>query len=278
MKKLSIGQMAKMNNTTVQALRLYDNMGLLKPIEVNDESGYRYYDVKQCAQLDLIHYMKSTGMTLKEIKQVFDEEDFNLLNKVLHKHLSDIDQQIQDLKVQKKAVRRMMSSYDRYLKSPQDGTITLEYISERKIYPSKLNINIYDYDLETYESILKELKSEMVKYGVDEYYYFNAGTTITKNDFINRDIVSNEIFVFVDQDCTSQYLQILPSNMYICMYCDGFDNEKEYIYQLYDEINKRNYQVIGDYICEVLTEFMVSSSNKRAMYLRLQVPVSFVKN
>lgn len=162
MKKLSIGQMAKMNNTTVQALRLYDNMDLLKPIEVNNESGYRYYDVKQCAQLDLIHYMKSTGMTLKEIKHVFEEEDFTLLNNVLHKHLSDIDQQIQDLKVQKKAVRRIINSYDRYLKSPQDGTITLEYISERKIYPSKLNINIYDYDLETYESILKDLKNEMV--------------------------------------------------------------------------------------------------------------------
>lgn len=90
--------------------------------------------------------------------------------------------------------------------------------------------------------------------------------------------MSNEIFVFVDQDCTSQYLQILPSNMYICMYCDGFDNEKEYIYRLYDEIKKRNYKVIGDYICEVLTEFMVSNSNKREMYLRLQVPVAFVKN
>ncbi|MCD7950086.1 MAG: MerR family transcriptional regulator [Erysipelotrichaceae bacterium] len=278
MKKLSIGQMAKMNNTTVQALRLYDNMDLLKPIEVNNESGYRYYDVKQCAQLDLIHYMKSTGMTLKEIKHVFEEEDFTLLNNVLHKHLSDIDQQIQDLKVQKKAVRRIINSYDRYLKSPQDGTITLEYISERKIYPSKLNINIYDYDLETYESILKDLKNEMVKYGVDEFYYFNAGTTINKDEFINKHIVSNEIFVFVDQDCTSQYLQILPSNMYICMYCDGFDNEKEYIYRLYDEIKKRNYKVIGDYICEVLTEFMVSNSNKREMYLRLQVPVAFVKN
>lgn len=278
MKKLSIGQMAKMNNTTVQALRLYDNMDLLKPIEVNNESGYRYYDVKQCAQLDLIHYMKSTGMTLKEIKHVFEEEDFTLLNNVLHKHLSDIDQQIQDLKVQKKAVRRIINSYDRYLKSPQDGTITLEYISERKIYPSKLNINIHDYDLETYESILKDLKNEMVKYGVDEFYYFNAGTTINKDEFINKHIVSNEIFVFVDQDCTSQYLQILPSNMYICMYCDGFDNEKEYIYRLYDEIKKRNYKVIGDYICEVLTEFMVSNSNKREMYLRLQVPVAFVKN
>ena len=73
MSKLSIGQMAKLNQISVQALRLYDEMGILKPIEVNPETGYRYYDVKQCGKLDMIRYMKSTGISLKEIKDIFNK-------------------------------------------------------------------------------------------------------------------------------------------------------------------------------------------------------------
>jgi len=277
MEKLSIGQMAKLNQLSVQALRLYDEMDILKPIEVNQETGYRYYDVKQCAQLDMIQYMKATGMTLKEIKDIFDHRDLTQLNQILHQHLKLVDQKIHDLYLQKKAVKRMINSYNRYLKSPEDGTITLEYIEDRKIYSSMTDINFYDYGLEVYENILKNLKKDMIQQGISEIYYYNAGTTIFQDDFINKKYVSNEIFVFVDQDCSSQYLQLLPASMYACMYCDDFDKEKEYIQKLYQYIINQHWLICGDYICEVLTELPITKSNKREMFLRLQVPISFVK-
>lgn len=277
MEKLSIGQMAKMNQTTVQALRLYDQMGILKPIEINEETGYRYYDVKQSAQLDMIHYMKATGMKLKEIKRIFDNRDLTMLNQVLRQHLHFIEEEIQDLYMQKKAVKRMIDSYDRYIKSPEDGTITLEYIEDRKIYSYMTDVNFYDYGIEVYENILKDLKKVMKEQGIPEVYYYNAGTTIFKEDFKRKKYLSNEIFVFVDQDCTSSYLQVLPTSMYACMYCDDFDKEKDYILKLYDYIQEHNWEISGDYICEVLTELPITKSNKREMFLRLQVPINFVK-
>lgn len=277
MEKLSIGQMAKLNQTTVQALRLYDSLGILKPIYVNNDNGYRYYDVKQNAQLDMIHYMKATGMTLKEIKEVFDHHDLTLLTQVLEKHLKQVSEQINELYLQKKAVKRMIDSYNRYLKSPSDGTITLEYIEDRKIYTSMMDINFYDYGLDVYENILVDLKKDMIRQGISDVYYYNAGTTIFKEDFLNKKYFSNEIFVFVDQDCNSSFLHILPASMYACMYCDDFDKEKEYIAKLYDYIEKEKMHVTGDYICEVLTELPITKSNKREMFLRLQVPIEFVK-
>ncbi len=277
MSKLSIGQMAKLNQISVQALRLYDEMGILKPIEVNPETGYRYYDVKQCGKLDMIRYMKSTGISLKEIKDIFEHRDITKLNLVLHEHLKSIDHDIQELELQKKAVKKMIDSYNRYLKSPQDGTITLEYIEDRKIYSSMTDINFYDYGIEAYENILKDLRQDMEKQGIPEVYYYNAGTTIFQDDFLNKKYLSNEIFVFVDQDCVSSFLQILPANMYACVYCDDFDKEKQYIVKLYDYIEQNQLIVIGDYICEVLTELPITKTNKREMFLRLQVPVTFVK-
>ena len=49
---LSIGQMARINHISIQTLRLYDKMGLLKPVAVDAGSGYRYYSILQCAKLD----------------------------------------------------------------------------------------------------------------------------------------------------------------------------------------------------------------------------------
>ena len=43
--RLSIGQMAELNHTTLATLRLYDENGLLKPVNVAPTNGYRIYDV-----------------------------------------------------------------------------------------------------------------------------------------------------------------------------------------------------------------------------------------
>lgn len=67
MERLSIGKMTKLNHISEQTLRLYDRLGLLKPEMVDESNGYRYYDVKQSAQLDMIQYMKELGMPLRRL-------------------------------------------------------------------------------------------------------------------------------------------------------------------------------------------------------------------
>ena len=80
---ISIGEMAKMNRTTVPTLRLYDSMKLLTPCYVDEKTHYRYYDIKQNARLDMIQYMKELGMELKEIKSILDRKDLDLIEDVL---------------------------------------------------------------------------------------------------------------------------------------------------------------------------------------------------
>ena len=40
---IKIGEMSKICNVSVQTLRYYDKIGLLKADKVEDSSGYRYY-------------------------------------------------------------------------------------------------------------------------------------------------------------------------------------------------------------------------------------------
>ena len=86
MDKLSIGRMAELNHTSVQTLRYYDKLGLLKPEFVDETTGYRYYSIKQCARLDLINYMKYLGMSLDNIMAWFDSEDIASIPAMLREH------------------------------------------------------------------------------------------------------------------------------------------------------------------------------------------------
>lgn len=56
---LKIGEMAELNHVSTQTLRLYAKNKLLEPEYLDPETGYRYYTLEQCAQLDLIRALKS---------------------------------------------------------------------------------------------------------------------------------------------------------------------------------------------------------------------------
>ena len=67
-KLIKIGEFSKINHISIPTLRLYDELGILKPIYVDKESNYRYYSINQNARLDMIQYMKELNMSLSEIK------------------------------------------------------------------------------------------------------------------------------------------------------------------------------------------------------------------
>lgn len=274
MDRLIIGQMAELNRISEQTLRLYDKLGLLKPSSVNKENGYRFYSIKQCARLDMIQHMKSMGMTLKNIKKLLDKKDVSLIKSILLQKSEGIDNEIKELKFQKRALEKTIESYDRYETSPPDGIISIEYIGKRLMYLIDSGINFYDYDLSVYEEILRKLKLSLINDNLPKVYFCNAGTILRKDKLIKREFVSSEVFVFVDKDYAKEELiSALPSGMYLCIYCNKFEKEKEYINRLLDFAEEKGYTITGDYICEVLADLPVFEQHERGMFLRLQVPI-----
>ena len=71
---LSIGEFAKASRLSPKALRLYDELGLLDPARVDDDSGYRYYSVSQLDRARLIAALRQLQIPLAEIKSIVDLE------------------------------------------------------------------------------------------------------------------------------------------------------------------------------------------------------------
>lgn len=65
--KLKIKEFSLLCQVTVKTLRHYEKMGLLTPAEVDEWTGYRYYDVSQMQTLNTIRRLKDIGFSLEEI-------------------------------------------------------------------------------------------------------------------------------------------------------------------------------------------------------------------
>lgn len=67
-----IGEIADFFNVSRKAIRLYEKKGIIKPVEVDERTGYRYYSVEQVQQLNALLELKALGFSLDEIKTVMD--------------------------------------------------------------------------------------------------------------------------------------------------------------------------------------------------------------
>lgn len=66
----SIGEFSKLGRVTVDTLRHYDALGLLKPVNVDPFTGYRYYSARQLLSLNRILALKEIGFSLEEIARI----------------------------------------------------------------------------------------------------------------------------------------------------------------------------------------------------------------
>ena len=86
LRRLTIGEMAALNHISEQTLRLYDREELLVPLHRDEKTGYRYYDIRQSARLDMIQYMKALGMSLKEIRLYLHNWNAGRLRRLLQRN------------------------------------------------------------------------------------------------------------------------------------------------------------------------------------------------
>jgi DNA-binding transcriptional MerR regulator/effector-binding domain-containing protein len=276
---LPIGKMAKLNGVSEQALRLYAKMELLEPCEVNAETGYRYYHIKQCAQLDMILYLKALGMNLNEIKACLKEGKAEWLHENLQQRKSNIEKKMQELSYTQKAIEKALENLRRYEALPQEGTIVQEYQKARCVFKYDTKTNLYSYGMEYYEKMLRSLKKNYVLHNMPTSYFCNVGSILRKEHFTKKELWATEVILFVD-DSFEQWddIEMIPEAVFLCTYCKGYQKEEEYLIKLMDYIMEQDYEVTGDCISEILVEFPTFTHYDRDAIFKLQVPVKRAKN
>ena len=275
LQKLSIGQMAHLNHISEQTLRLYDKIGLLKPYIINEETGYRYYSIGQSATLDMIQYYKEIGFSLNEIQIRLNEMNLNTMPAVLQDRYKYTEKLIKKLKIDQSAILKSIDSFNRYLTLPKIGSPFLEYIPERYIYVYHTGTNFFSYDYYEYEYNLRMFKDHLSDQNFPSTLFSNVGTMMRHEHFQESlDFYSDEIFIFLDKDMKYDLTtEEVPAGTYISLCCDIFEDETKYAKQLFKEIKERAYTPLGDYLCEVVTEYPNPENGERKIFYKMQVRV-----
>lgn len=102
---LTAGEVADAQRISKQTVLYYDSIGLFTPSYIDRDNGYRYYSSDQLDRLDTILMLKKSGLSLKEIKEEMKDFDTEAAVAVLKRQLKRIDNEIDELKVLKDALR-----------------------------------------------------------------------------------------------------------------------------------------------------------------------------
>src|SRR4051795_7326616 len=70
----TIGEFAAIGRLSVRMLRHYDAIGLLRPAQVDEWSGYRRYAPAQVAQLNRLLALKELGFPLEQVARILHDE------------------------------------------------------------------------------------------------------------------------------------------------------------------------------------------------------------
>lgn len=75
--KMQITEFAKLTGVSVRTLHYYDEIGLLKPAEVDEWTGYRFYDEKNLEKMQQIMFYRELDFSLKSIIGILSSPDFD---------------------------------------------------------------------------------------------------------------------------------------------------------------------------------------------------------
>jgi DNA-binding transcriptional MerR regulator len=105
---LSIGTFAMWTGLSINALRHYDEIGLLKPASIDQATGYRRYQRAQIRQAKLICALRAIDLPIDAVRQVLADPDGQALPTVLRLHRKQLLDQAH-------ALTQMTRTVDRYI-------------------------------------------------------------------------------------------------------------------------------------------------------------------
>lgn len=94
---MTIKEFAKLCGCNPQTLRYYDQENLLKPVKVDEWSGYRYYDEEQALAFVKIKNLQKAGFKIDEIKALLDKDN-RAIYEAFESKIKEEEQRLQEIK------------------------------------------------------------------------------------------------------------------------------------------------------------------------------------
>lgn len=169
-KYLTIGEAAKLLDTTTFNLRYYEKEKLIKPAHKSD-SGYRLYDYENIYILSDIMALRKGDISIKDIKKLFENYSKESYFEIMRISYEKIKKERERLEELQKEIERTLDiiELDTYYKS-----FTVEELPARKFAIIKNSDYKMDYSIKKIYDIYMENNIDVSQlYKDDQYYILN---------------------------------------------------------------------------------------------------------
>ena len=128
---LSIGTFSLFSGLSINALRHYDEVDLLRPASVDPATGYRRYQPGQIRQARLICALRAVDLPINTVRDVLADPGGDAARQALHRHREQLLNRAH-------ALTQMVRTVDRYI----DEGVTMPDLKAPRI--TQVTINITD--------------------------------------------------------------------------------------------------------------------------------------
>ena len=135
-KLFSIGELSKICALSVSSLRHYDKLGVLKPVWVDSETGYRYYDDDSIVTATLLSVYKNYGLSLIMAKSLLERDDLSELRRTFVSLNHEMEQQITEIRMSQKFFSEWVELIDeaKRISDGDDPGIGIRFVEYRNMY------------------------------------------------------------------------------------------------------------------------------------------------
>ena len=242
-----IGEVSKMFHISVELLRYYDKIGLLKPEYTDPDSGYRYYSVRQFECLNTLRYLRALDIPLEEISGFLQNRNLNTIHDLLQNQKEEVRRRRQELLRIERKIDKRLAQIDDALASTLD-IISVSHKPSFEIVSIRTEISPRGYlDLE--QSIRKLDPS-----GENSVFFLGkVGVGITEENLTGHQFCPYDI-VFLILDKEDQFqgnTSFLPESDCVSIRFQGGHERAELYYRKLMEYIENNHWSVNGFSREI---------------------------
>jgi DNA-binding transcriptional MerR regulator len=243
-----IGDFSKLTRVSVKRLHHYDELGLFKPVYVDEMTGYRYYSFEQLPHLNRILALKDLGFSLETIAELLGVGlSSDTLETLLKLKQGELEQQLAETRERLERVSARL----KYIQ--QEGTMPTHEVILKTVEPIAIASaretiapeNMRERCLALLDKVFQVLKEQNIKH---------TGTTLALYHDNSEKGVDTEMAVVLGETLLPTthdgvHLQTLPQTQMASVVYKGSFNAFDTVGKIHIDIGKwietNDYQIIG---------------------------------
>lgn len=260
-KKYLIGEFSDYCGVSKRMLRYYDKINILKPMELDEENGYRYYNISQINEIKKIRFLQELGFTLNGIHTFLSNpiDSFDFLELLKNKEM-ELTKTSDEIKSSLLLIKRTIIHLEN--QSPKDFSsidklINLEGGTKMSV---KEQTNLINLKTLMKQDIFTEKIEEIIEANQNTYYHFitfdidyfmhvndvdgyEVGDAVLANVFT---IISDNVHAIIGRTEDEVLLTRLGGDEFSVFVRDSNDTKiLECIEVIYHKINSFDFKTIG---------------------------------